>query len=49
MCVCARESKCVFIEVEPDSGRKAVHDVSELGFITDTVEHFLFILTIMLF
>lgn len=47
--VCERESKFVFIEMVPDGRSKAEQGMSEFGFITDMVGHFLFILTIVPF
>lgn len=49
MFVCVRESKLVFIEMEPCSRSKAEQGMLEFGFITGTAGHFLFISTVMLF
>lgn len=49
MFVGVRESKFVFIEMEPDGRSKAEQGMSEFGFITDTVGHFLFIFIVMPF
>lgn len=43
------EGKFVFIEKEPASRSKAEQGTSEFEFITNTVGHFPFILTVMLF
>lgn len=44
-----REGKFVFIEMEPAGRSKAEQGTSGFEFITNTVGHFPFILTVMLF